>query len=127
MASRKIYLDAFYDQYEDFLQQMLQVFPSDPDWPLYIAGLAIFRRTNPLLVVKKTWKHVSRFEDVIKRRDEAFFLERDYSDITEGEEPLEQTVAKLKGMWAQMSTHNRNVVWDYINNITHLAKVCNGL
>jgi hypothetical protein len=124
MATRKIYIDAFYDQYEDFLQQMLQVFPGDPDWPLYIAGLAIFRRTNPLLVAKKTWKHVSRFEEVIKKRDETFFLERDYSDITEGEEPLEQTVTKLKGMWKQMTPHNRNIVWDYMNNITYLAKVC---
>lgn len=122
--SRKIYIDAFYDQYEDFLQQMLLVFPSDPDWPLYIAGLAIFRRTNPLLVAKKTWKHISRFEDVIKSRDETFFLERDYSDITEGEEPLEQTVEKVKRMWSQMSPHNRNVVWDYITNITYLAKKC---
>ena len=125
--SRKIFLDAFYDQYEDFLKQMLQVFPSDPDWPLYIAGLAIFRRTNPLLVVKKTWKHIARFEDVLKRRDEKFFLERDYSDITEGEEPLEQTITKLKGMWAQLSLHNRNIVWDYMTNITYLAKKCNDL
>jgi hypothetical protein len=106
---------------------MLQVFPSDPDWPLYIAGLAIFRRTNPLLVVKKTWKHIARFEDVLKRRDEKFFLERDYSDITEGEEPLEQTITKLKGMWAQLSLHNRNIVWDYMTNITYLAKKCNDL
>lgn len=126
MATRKIYLDAFFDQYEDFLQQMQAVFPSDPDWPLYIAGLSIFRRTNPAMIVQKTWKHISRFEDTLKARDEAFFLTRDFSDITEGEEPLEQTITKLKGMWAQLSTHNRNVVWDYINNITYLARKCSG-
>ena len=126
MATRKIYLDAFFDQYEDFLQQMQAVFPSDPDWPLYIAGLSIFRRTNPAMIVQKTWKHISRFEDTLKARDEAFFMTRDFSDITEGEEPLEQTITKLKGMWAQLSTHNRNVVWDYINNITYLARKCSG-
>jgi hypothetical protein len=124
--SKKIYIDAFFDQYEDFLQQMLEVYPNDPDWPLYIAGLAIFRRTNPMMVVQKTWKHISRFEEVIKARDEKFFLERDYSDITEGEEPLEQTVTKIKGMWAQLSLHNRNIVWDYVNNITYLARKCSG-
>lgn len=122
--SRKIYIDAFFDQYEDFLQQMQQVFPTDPDWPLYIAGLAIFRRTNPLMIVQKTWKHISRFEDVIKARDEKFFIERDYSDITEGEEPLEQTVSKIKDMWGQLSVHNRNIVWDYVTNITYLARKC---
>jgi hypothetical protein len=122
--SKKIYLDAFYDQYEDFIQQMMAVFPADPDWPLYSTGLAIFRRTNPLLVVKKTWKHIAPFEEVIKKRDEKFFLDRDYSDITEGEEPLEQTISKLKGMWAQLSPHNRNVIWDYVNNVTYLARKC---
>ena len=126
MATRKIYLDAFFDQYEDFLQQMQVVFPGDPDWPLYIAGLSIFRRTNPAMIVTKTWKHISKFEDVLKARDESFFLTRDFSDITEGEEPLEQTITKLKNMWAQLSPHNRNVVWDYINNITYLARKCSG-
>lgn len=124
MATRKIYLDAFFDQYEDFLQQMQQVFPTDPDWPLYIAGLAIFRRTNPRMIVQKTWKHIGKFEATIKARDETFFLTRDYSDITEGEEPLEQTIRKLKDMWAQLTPHNRNIVWDYVNNITYLAKKC---
>jgi hypothetical protein len=122
--SKKIYIDAFFDQYEDFLHQMLEVYPNDPDWPLYIAGLSIFRRTNPMMVVKKTWKHISRFEEMIKARDEKFFVERDYSDITEGEEPLEQTVTKIKGMWEELGAHNRNIVWDYVNNITYLARKC---
>ena len=122
--SKKIYIDAFFNQYEDFLNQLKDVFPEDPDFPLYLAGLAIFRRTNPAIIAKKTWKHVSRFEDVIKKRDEDFFVKRDFSDITEGEEPLEQTVAKIRGMWAGLNAHNKKVVWDFINNITVLAKLC---
>ena len=122
--SKKIYIDAFFNQYEDFLTQLRDVFPEDADFPLYLTGLAIFRRTNPSIVVKKTWKHVSRFEEMIQKRDETFFLERDYSDITEGEEPLEQTVEKVRGMWATLSQHNKNIVWDFINNITALAKIC---
>lgn len=122
--SKKIYIDAFFNQYEDFLQQLKEVFPEDRDFPLYLAGLAIFRRTNPTIIAQKTWKHVSRFEDVIKKRDEDFFVKRDFSDITEGEEPLEQTVEKIRGMWAGLDDHNKKVVWDFVNNITALAKLC---
>jgi DNA-binding Lrp family transcriptional regulator len=122
--SKKIYIDAFFNQYEDFLNQLKEVFPEDRDFPLYLAGLAIFRRTNPTIIAKKTWKHVSRFEDVIKKRDEDFFVKRDFSDITEGEEPLEQTVEKIRGMWAGLDDHNKKVVWDFVNNITALAKLC---
>ncbi len=122
--SKKIYIDAFFNQYEDFLNQLKDVFPEDRDFPLYLAGLAIFRRTNPSIIAQKTWKHVSRFEEVIKKRDEDFFVKRDFSDITEGEEPLEQTVAKIRGMWAGLNDHNKKVVWDFINNITMLSKLC---
>jgi len=125
--SKKIYIDAFFNQYEDFLNQIKEVFPEDPDWKLYISGLAIFRRTNPLIVVKKTWKYVSQFEEVIQKRDEKFFMERDYSDFTEGEEPLEQTIEKLKGMWASLTPHNRKIVWEFVNNITTLARICSSL
>ena len=123
--SKKILIDAFFNQYEDFLNQIKDVFPEDPDWKLYLSGLAIFRRTNPLIVVKKTWKHVAPFEEMITSRNEKFFMERDFSDITEGEEPLEQTIDKLRGMWASLTPHNRRVVWDFVNNITALAKMCN--
>jgi len=123
--SKKILIDAFFNQYEDFLNQIKEVFPDDPDWKLYLSGLAIFRRTNPLIVVKKTWKHVAPFEEMIVARNEKFFIERDFSDITEGEEPLEQTIDKIRGMWAVLNTHNRRVVWDFVNNITALAKMCN--
>ncbi len=124
--SRKIYIDAFFNQYEDFLNQIKEVFPDDPDWKLYLSGLAIFRRTNPMIVAQKTWKWVSKFEETIKNRDEKFFLTMDYSVYTEGEEPLEQTIEKLRNMWSVLDAHNRKVVWDFVNNITTLAKLCNG-
>lgn len=125
--SKKILIDAFFNQYEDFLNQIKVVFPNDGDWQLYISGLAIFRRTNPLIVVKKTWKHVAPFQEMIAARDEKFFMERDYSDITEGEEPLEQTIDKIRAMWSVLNPHNRRVVWDFVNNIVSLAKMCNSL
>jgi len=123
--SKKILIDAFFNQYEDFLNQLKDVYPDDPDWKLYLTGLAIFRRTNPLIVAQKTWKWVSKFEETIKNRDEKFFLTMDYSEYTEGEEPLEQTIEKLRNMWTALDAHNRKVVWDFVNNITTLAKLCN--
>ena len=126
MASRKILIDAFFNTYEDFMQQMIAVYPDDRDFPLYVSGLAMFRRVNPAIVVGKTWKWVSKFEDQIKNRDESFFLEYDYSTDTEGEEPLEQTLEKLRGMWRGLSEHNRKIVWDYVNIIMELSRRCSG-
>ncbi len=126
MASKKILVDAFFNTYEDFMQQMIAVYPDDRDFPLYMSGLAMFRRVNPAIIVGKTWKWVSKFENQIKTRDESFFLEYDYSNDTEGEEPLEQTLEKLRGMWKNLSEHNRKIVWDYVNIIMELSRRCSG-
>lgn len=126
MASKKILIDAFFNTYEDFMQQMIAVYPDDRDFPLYVSGLSMFRRVNPSIVVGKTWKWVSKFENQIKNRDESFFLEYDYSTDTEGEEPLEQTLEKLRGMWRGLSEHNRKIVWDYVNIIMELSRRCSG-
>lgn len=122
--SKKIYLDAFYDQYEDFLQQMTEVFPGDPDWMRFRTGVAVFRRANPRVLVEKTWTYVAPFEETIRTRDENFFLTHDFSGVAKKPEPLRQTIAKLKYMWMQLTPSNRSIVWDYITNITYLAKRC---
>jgi hypothetical protein len=77
-----------------------------------------------MIVAQKTWKHVSKYEDVIRARNDEFFMESDFGHITQGEEPLEQTIVKLRGMWAVLSPHNRKIVWDFVNNIASLAKLC---
>ena len=126
MASKKILVDAFFNTYEDFMNQMIAVYPDDRDFPLYKSGLSMFRRVNPAIIVGKTWKWVSKFEGQIAKRDESFFLEYDYSSDTEGEEPLEQTLEKLRSMWKELNEHNRKVVWDYVNLIMELARRCSG-
>lgn len=126
MASKKILVDAFFNTYEDFMSQMIAVYPDDRDFPLYKSGLGMFRRVNPAIIVGKTWKWVSKFEGQIRARDESFFLKYDYSSDTEGEEPLEQTLEKLRSMWLELNEHNRKVVWDYVNIIMELARRCSG-
>ena len=122
--SKKILLDAFFNQYESFLNDLMQVFPDDTDFPLYLTGLAMFRRTNPSFVVQTTWTHISKFEEILRTRDETFFVQHEYKEITEGDPPLEQTITKLKGLWSSLDSTNKTIVWDYVNNICRLAKAC---
>jgi hypothetical protein len=122
--SKKIYLDAFFDQYEDLLKQCRDVFPTDPDWPIYLTGLAVFRRTNPGVVAQMTWTYVAPYEELILKRDQSFFLDRDFAAEAAGDASIEQTISKLKAMWGQLTPHNQSILWEYITNITVLAKKC---
>jgi hypothetical protein len=115
--SVKIYLDAFYAQYDDLLQQMIAVFPEDGDWAKYRIGLSMFRRASPMMLVTATWDYVSPYEAQIQARDESFFLTH-----TLATGAIVETIDKLRGMWHQLTPHNQSIVWDYITNITYLAK-----
>jgi hypothetical protein len=120
--SKKILLDAFYNQFSDFLSELTKAFPDDPDFPAYKTGLLLFQKTNPVLVIKAVHEHVSPYEETIRTKNVDFFLKHDYSNHTENDDALEQVIQKLKGYWEQMSEANQTVVWKYITLLMDLAK-----
>ena len=117
--SPTLYLDALYTQYEDLLQQMMTILPEDPDWPKYRVGLSVIRRVSPLMLATSTWETVAPYESQIRERNEAFFLTQ-----TLAEGSIVETITKLRGLWSHLTPHNQSIVWDYITNITYLAKKC---
>lgn len=122
--SKKIYIDAFFEQYGDFLHQMVDVFPEDPDWARFRTGLAVFRRVSPMSIIKTTWEGVAPFEDIIRNREEAFFLARGKENTAPNQDAIEYIITKLKRAWSTISLHNQNVIWDYVTNVMILAKKC---
>jgi hypothetical protein len=120
--SKKILLDAFYNQFSDFLSELVKAFPEDPDFPTYKTGLLLLQKTNPALVIKAVHEHVSPYEETIRAKNVDFFLKHDYSNHTENDDALEQVIQKLKGYWEQMSETNQTVVWKYITLLMDLAK-----
>ena len=120
--SKKILLDAFYNQFADFLSQLAKVFPEDPDFPAYKTGLVLFQKTNPVLVIKTMHEHVAPYEETIRAKNVDFFLKHDYSDHIDNDDAMEQVIRKLKGYWGEMSEANQDAVWKYITLLLDLAK-----
>jgi hypothetical protein len=122
--SKKIFMDAFYNQFTDFLNQLIAVFPGDSDFLAYKTGLALLQRTNPMLVVEQVYLHVTPFEATIRARNEAFFIQHGFNEHIEDNDTLEQVIQKLKGLWTQLTPNNKNVVWTYTTLLLDLAKRC---
>lgn len=117
-------MDAFYNQFGDFLNQLIAVFPGDSDFLAYKTGLMLLQRTNPMLVVEQVHLHVTPFEDTIRKRDESFFLNHGFNEQLEDNDTLEQVIQKLKGLWAELTANNKEVVWTYTILLLDLAKRC---
>ena len=118
--SRKIFMDAFFNQFHEFLEQLARVFPDDGDFPAYTMALSMLQRTNPGLVVSEFKTHVSPFAEVIKAKNSDFFLKHEFSDYA-SDDTLGQIIQKLKGMWSELSENNQSSIWNYINLILTLA------
>ncbi len=121
--SRKIFLDAFYGQFHDFLDQLIRVFPDDSDFPAYKSGLTLLQKTNPKLVPEQVYIHVTPFEQGIRIRDEKFFLEHQFPDYAD-DNALDLIISKMKDLWTTLSETSKTVVWDYLILLLDLAKRC---
>ena len=121
--SKKVFMDAFYNQFADFVSQLQKVFPEDTDFPTYATGLRLMRMTNPLYIVKQFQASVLPFEESIRAKKEDFFLTYDFSQLG-AEGWLMEVIAKLKGMWSTLSENNKKCIWDYINLLLDIAKRC---
>ena len=116
--SKKILIDAFFSQFTSFLEELKQMYPEDPDFPLFVTTVSLLKSTNPMLVLNtiKT-EVVDPFGDKIKARDESFFMGHDMSkhDVDLN------IVQKLKQYIGGMSSESKETVWSYIEIITKLC------
>lgn len=121
--SKKIFMDAFFNQFHAFLSELARVFPEDEDFPSYDTALTLVQRMNPALVLSEFTKHVIPFETMVIEKNEDFFLKHDFSEF-DPDNTMDPIIKKLKGYWAGMSEGNKNAIWKYILLLVDLSKRC---
>jgi hypothetical protein len=121
--SKKVLIDAFYNQFHDFLEQLQKVMPEDTDFPTYIMGLKMMRTGNPMYLVREFIAQTKPFEASIKSRDEKFFLDYTFDEFANNDW-LIQMINKIKGLWKGFSDNNKKCVWDYTNLLLAIGQKC---
>lgn len=116
-------MDAFFTQFHEFMGQLTKVFPNDEDFKMYDDAVYLVQRMNPGLVVSEFGKHVLPYEDVIRKRDDGFFMNHTF-DSLEPDNTMEQVIQKLKGYWTTMSDQNKSSIWGYITLLLDIHKRC---
>ena len=122
--SKKILLDAFFNQFTDFLTELIRVFPGDTDFPAYKTGLGLLHKTNPMIVIQTVHEHVTPYEDQILSKNEDFILKHSFSDHTQNDDALEQVIRKLRDQWGLLTPNNKACIWSYVRILLELAKKC---
>jgi hypothetical protein len=121
--SKKIFMDAFFTQFHEFMGQLIRVFPEDPDFTVYDSGVMMLQKVNPGLVLAEFIKHVTPFEEVIRAKNSDFFIQTEIF-IFDPENTMEQVIQKLKAYWVGLSDSNKESIWNYIILLLDISKRC---
>jgi len=116
--SRKVFFDAFFNQFISFLGELKGMYPEDPDFPNFVTAITLIRNTNPMLAVNYIKSEViDPFQDKIAARDESFFMDQDYTQKNADM----NVIYKLKEYVREMSPTSKEVVWQYIELLMKLT------
>ena len=121
--SKKIFMDAFFTQFHEFMGQLIRVFPDDPDFTVYDSGVMMLQKVNPGLVLAEFIKNVTPFEEIIRAKNSDFFIETKIF-IFDPENTMDQVIQKLKAYWIGLSDSNKESIWNYIILLLDISKRC---
>jgi hypothetical protein len=120
MASKKVLISAFFEQFLSFSKELCGMYPDDPDFSMFASTLSLMKMTNPSMVVKYVVDNVVQFEDKIMSSDESFFVDYNFDEYANHVDM--NIFQKLKEYIENMSPASKTNVWKYIQNIVRLAK-----
>jgi hypothetical protein len=115
-------LKLFFAQFEQFISQLIVVFPDDPDFPTYLSNLRLAKIANPKRVIAAVETHCLPFADTIKARNADFFLKYSFAEY-EKDETIVPVIRKMKDMWVQISPANQGHIMDYVNNLLTMVEI----
>lgn len=119
------YEEKFNTTFLELLDDLIRTFPNDGEFPLYALGAKTALMADRSLLRTKFREHIGTiFGDKILAKDDGFFLNQDYTNLTGGVDNATAIVEKLKGYWGQLDTSNRDVIWKYLRILVMLDRKC---
>ena len=123
-------LKAFNNQFEEFLEDVEFLFPTNRDIKTSKTGLLMLRKANPKKIVSVWYRYVClKYEDEIENENLDYFLTKDYSSdlkLDEGAtDKVMEAIDKIREPLRQLEPDNRKKTLQYLKNLNQLSKIYN--
>lgn len=116
------YLEKFNNTFNEFIDDIINLFPKDADLRMYknmlLAALCV---NDQVLITLFKESVVEKYGPQLLAKDESFFLNHDYSEYTMNEE-YHAIINKIRSYWSSMNEENRNTIWKYFKVLILLSK-----
>jgi hypothetical protein len=119
-------LKTFNDQFMQFVEDIISVFPKDPDILLAKNAFLFFRKTNPKILIDIWYRYVvKKYKDIIEKGDISFFIEKDYGDdlanLNDWSKKSLEAINRLRDPVKNMDSENQSKSMKYCQNLTTLC------
>jgi len=118
-------LSAFNNQFKEFMDDILRIFPSDKDLMVTKNMLSTLQKGNPRLLIQ-IWKGfiADTYASEIEEGDINFFINKDYkSDVGQlgDSEKIVKAIDRLREPIKNMDSDNQEACMKYIQNLSKLS------
>ena len=118
-------LTAFNNHFEDFVDDVLRIFPDNMDLKKAKLTIEMLRKANPRSILL-IWRDyiANKYREQIENSDISFFIEKDYSsDVTDMDrnERVMEIIEKMRQPVREMGAENQKKAMKYIQNLTKLS------
>ena len=119
-------LKTFNDQFMQFVEDVIMVFPKDPDLILAKNAFIFFRKANPKVLIDVWYRYVViKYRKVIENGDVSFFIEKDYDsdvvNLSEWSSKSLEAINRLRGPIKNMSPTDQGMCMKYVQNLAILS------
>lgn len=116
---------AFNDHFDEFMEDIVNIFPDDMDIRNSRNSIKMLRKANPKLLIQIWNKYVSsKYASQIEAGDITFFIDNDYNDDVGNMENATQimtAVDRLRGPIKSMSPDSQEKAMKYIQNLKKIG------
>ena len=118
-------LSAFNNLVIKFNEDLISTFPEENDFKVYKRGIILLNSANSKKICLLFKDYMKFYRQKIIEKDESFFLNNNYIDIVNKvqSDGLESIITKLKNYWNNMSSGNKDKIWEYLNSLIKLSEL----
>lgn len=122
-------LKGFNNQFEEFLDDVVILFPENKDVKTTQTGLMMLRKANPKMIIGVWYRYVcEKYEEEIEKENIEYFLNKDYSEDLQknpNSSQVLQGIDKLREPLRQLDEANKRKTIQYLKNLNQLSKIYN--
>lgn len=116
-------LQKFNTTFIEFVDDLIRVAPNDADFQVYGMLMKSAIQARPNCMVHFFRESVSiPYEDAILNRNEDFFVNHTFNDVTEGSKEATSLMNRIKSYWKDMSHEDKDIIWRYFRVLVLLER-----